>query len=442
MISAPGVFRETAPCVPAATNEFPCRRFFHYGQLCRRRGEIGAIRRARSRPQLEHFLSRAITMEGLLHEHGDLGDEIRFLKHTGARFAGRAVYLWGGEGNLDALLRQAKVRESKLHAAMPDLMLQAAIFEIVTEDVSKQPLPEWVSKEFGQTGPARNFSYEEMLYPNGKFRNHWRKGASVPDISRTETQMWFYFLAARYLDLGVEAIHFGQVELMGCAIPSTRPGTDCSPGCGLMPGLHARRGAVLCNAHVPSGGILLGRRLLLDFHSFPLRIAEVRDRPLEGELRKGFADSLYGRSKGGVTPSGWICEHLPYLVEFDNFGRSRREGKHIGGPWIWGYDEISWFARMKQADRDAWLRYAWQWVRDHDPDGYLEMPGSRTLAVPVEGKNWYWASDPSAACPTGFGDEATIRDLWDKAALAMIYSFRRRVQKKCRITTTCRWLRN
>jgi hypothetical protein len=371
-----------------------------------------------SRPQLEFFLERAITMEGLLHEHGDLVDEMRFLRKTGARFAGRTIYLWGGERNLDLLLEQGQLREHKLHTALPQLMLQAAIFEIVTEDVGTQALPEWVAKEFAVSETARNFSYDAMLYPNGKFRNHWRKGASVPDISQAETQMWFYYLAARYIDLGVEAIHFGQVELMGARDPKREAWDGLLARVRAYARAHARRGIVLCDAHVPSGGILLGSRLLFDFHSFPLRIAEVADRPLEGELRMGYKDSLYGRSKGGTTPSGWTCEHLPYLVEFDNFGRSRREGKRIGGAWIWGYDEISWFARMTATERAAWLKYAWQWVREHDADGYVEMPGSRTLAMPVDGKKWYWASDPGPKCPTGFGDEAAIRDIWKNASRA------------------------
>src|SRR3972149_1075867 len=76
-----------------------------------------------ARPQLEQFLSRAVTMEGLLHEHGNLDDEIRFLKHIGARFAGRAIYLWGGENNLDQALKQARRRGLKLHQAVPELML-------------------------------------------------------------------------------------------------------------------------------------------------------------------------------------------------------------------------------------------------------------------------------------------------------------------------------
>jgi hypothetical protein len=368
------------------------------------------------RPQIERFLSRAVTMEGLLQEHGNLDDEIRFLKHVGARFAGRTIYLWGGERNFDLALREARVRERKLHAALPEIVLQAAIFEIVSEDVSQQPLPPWVAKEFGVADDGRKFSYDAMLYPNGKFRNQWRKGASVPDITQSETQMWFYSLASRYIDLGVEAIHFGQVELMGGRDPKHTAWDGLLARVRAYAKSHARRGIVLCDAHVPSGGILIGRRLLFDFHSFPLRIAEVTDRPPEGELRKGYADSLYGRSKGGVTPSGWTCEHLPYLVEFDNFGRSRREGKHVRGPWIWGYDEISWFARMTRPERSTWLHYGWQWVREHDSNGYVEMPGSRTLAVPVDGRNWYWASDPSPACPTGFGDEAAIRDIWQASA--------------------------
>ena len=41
-----------------------------------------------------------------------------------------------------------------------------------------------------------------------------RRSSSVPDVSRDETKLWFYFLARSYLDAGCEAIHYGQVELM------------------------------------------------------------------------------------------------------------------------------------------------------------------------------------------------------------------------------------
>lgn len=35
-------------------------------------------------------------------------------------------------------------------------------------------------------------------------------------------------------------------------------------------------GTVLCDSHVPSGGLLKDGRLLMDFHSFPLRICRLR----------------------------------------------------------------------------------------------------------------------------------------------------------------------
>jgi hypothetical protein len=365
-----------------------------------------------ARPQLEGYLSRSITMEGLLTDHGDLDDQLRLLQQTGARFAGRVIYLWGGEKNLAPALAGAAPRERKLHTAMPDLMLQAAIFEIITEDVGTLPIPARVTREFGVTNGPRNFSYETMLFPDGKHRNQWRKGSSVPDITQIETQMWFYNLATLYLDLGVEAIHFGQVDLMAPGQAGYRAWDSLLGRVRAYARLHGRRGLVICDGHVPRGGVVVEGRLLLDFHSFPLRIDEVPDHPIEGVLRMGYLDSLFGRSKGGITPSGWTCEYLPYLVEFDNFGRSRREGQNIGGCWIWGYDEICWFAHLTRPQRDRWLRYSWQWVREHDPNGYVEMPGSRTLAAPAEKKNWYWASDSSPGCPGGFGDETTIRDIW------------------------------
>src|SRR5439155_5910809 len=98
---------------------------------------------------------------------------------------------------------------------------------------------------------------------------------------------------------------------------------------------HARRHMVLCDGHVPSGGLVKDGKLLLDFHSFPLRIMEVPDKPQEAILKVGFSDGIYGKSKGGLTFSGWTCDHLPYLVEINNFGVSRQPVKAgAGGIWI------------------------------------------------------------------------------------------------------------
>ncbi|HLJ97523.1 MAG TPA: hypothetical protein VKU02_30465 [Gemmataceae bacterium] len=370
-----------------------------------------------SRQVLENYLARAITTEGLLNGKGDFNDNIRMLKDTGAKFIGRALCLWAGEANLLANLERAKQQVPRVHEADPDMMLQACIFEIVTTNVEKVPVPAWALTALDLPVEKRNFRYADMLYPDGKRNNHWGKGASVPDISRPETKLWFYFLAASYIDLGMEAIHFGQIELMNA---NDRNLEHCEQILGLIRGYaakHARRHMVVCDAHVPSGGLVHNGQLLLDIHSFPLRIKEVPERPQEAILQVGFSDSIYGRSKGGLTYSGWKCEHLPYLVEIDNWGVSRQPGKaNQGGIWIWGYDEISWFANQSKEYRAAWLRYAWDWVRKSDPNGYLQMPGSRTVRSPLDRRRWYFANSPSVAVPDGLGDEVAIKAIWAAAS--------------------------
>jgi hypothetical protein len=369
--------------------------------------------RTMSREVLENYLARSISMEGLLNGRGDLDDNIRMLKSTRAKFIGRSLCLWGGEANLPRNLARAKEQVPKVHAADPEMILQACIFEIVTTQVNQVPIPESAFIALSLPVEKRNFRYADMLYPDGRRKDHWRAGNSVPDVSRPETKLWFYFLAASYIDLGIEAIHFGQTELMN--------GNDRDLGhysqvlalvrsCAAK---HARRHMLLCDSHVPSGGLVRDGKLLMDFHSFPLRIMEVADKPQEAVLKVGFSDGIYGRSKGGMTFSGWSCEHLPYLVEIDNWGANRHPGQpKQGGIWVWGYDEITWFAHQSQEYRSRWLRYAWDWVRTIDPNGHLQMPGSRTMRSPLDGKRWYYANNPSQAVPDGLGDEAAIRAIW------------------------------
>ena len=169
------------------------------------------------------------------------------------------------------------------------------------------------------------------------------------------------------LDLGIEAIHFGQVEIMN---HNDRDNTHWARLIGLVrdyASKHARRHIVICNGHVPTGGLMHQGQPLLDFNSFPLRVMELPDKPQEAILKLGFSDGLYNRSKGGKTVNGWSCDQLPYLVELDNYGVSRHPGEpNAKGEfnWVWGYDEITWFAHQPREYRSNWLQYAWDWDGD------------------------------------------------------------------------------
>jgi hypothetical protein len=155
-----------------------------------------------SREVLESYLSRSITMTEIYRSPGNLDDDIRMLKNIGAKFAGRTIYLWGGEARIadPKFLSQGREMAERIHQNDPDVVLQAAVFEIVTEGVGEVPVPDWVFQEFGQAPEARKFDYSKMLFPDKRFVDHWRRGSSVPDICQMETKMWFFFLAASYMN--------------------------------------------------------------------------------------------------------------------------------------------------------------------------------------------------------------------------------------------------
>jgi hypothetical protein len=365
-----------------------------------------------AREVLENYLSRSITMEGMLHGRGDLHDNIRMLKSTGAKYIGRALCLWGAEANFLPNIERARKDIAEVLAADPDMVLEACVFETVGPRVNQVEIPDWVFTALGQPVEKRNFRFDDIIYPEGQ-RRPMGRNAQVPDVSRLETQLWFYYQAATYIDIGCEAIHFGQVEIMN---KNDRDNSNWSKLLKLVrehAASHSRRHMVLCNGHVPTGGLMYAGNPLLDFHAFPLRIMETPEKPKEAILKLGFSDGIYGKSKGGLTFSGWKCDHLPYLVELDNFGVSR----HPGEPnppgnfiWVWGYDEITWFAHQTREYRAKWLKYAWDWVAKTDPNGHLEMPGSRTASSPDT--RWYYANNPSPAVPTGLGDEQAIGEIW------------------------------
>jgi hypothetical protein len=369
-----------------------------------------------SRQVLENYLSRSITMGDMLDGAGDFNDDVRMLKSMGAKYIGRSLCLWNAENGFLEKTQRARELVPQVVAADPDIILEACVFETVTPTVNKLAIPDWVFAAFGQPVEKRNFRFDDMVYPP-KQRRPPRGNALVPDESRRETQLWFYYQAATYIDLGCEAIHFGQVELMNKNDPDN---ADWAHLLGMVrdyAAKHARRHMVLCNGHTDqSGGLMHAGNPLLDFNASPLRIRETPDKPEEAVLKlDGPMKLIYNRSLGGKTFSGWTCDHLPYLVEFDNWGRSKHPGQpnaptDLGSIWVWGYDEITWFAHQPKDYRAHWLQYAWDWVKNTDPNGHLEMPGSRIADSPDT--KWYYANDPSPAVPTGTGDEDVIRAIW------------------------------
>ena len=371
---------------------------------------------------LESYLSRSITQAEFLSSepfyndgvYPDPDDDTRMLLNIGAKFIGRSIYSWNFPEHFNSpdFLGNAKAKIEELHRIDPEIVFQAAIFEIVSTKVEVLSIPDWVFEAFDLPFEERNFNYSNMLNKEGLFVDHWGKGASVPDISRIETQMFFYFMACKYMEIGIEAIHFGQVELM-----AMRDSTNYAYWNSLLLKVRnaaldkARRGTIICDGHLPSGGIVIDGKHIFDFVSFPLRLKEIIGDPQKAELKKFYLDAMYGRTKGGITPSGWTCNRLPYLVEFDNWGISDHSGEaDINDIWIWGYDEISWFSNQPEEYRNYFLHYAVDWIKNVDPVGYLQMPGSRVTTGSDTGR--YRANTKSENCKVGKNQEEIIKNIW------------------------------
>jgi hypothetical protein len=152
-----------------------------------------------SREVLENYLDRSVTMAFYLVPEKPEGrrvypfhdDDVRFIRNTGAKFIGRAIYRWGGESRLNSedFWTTAKSLVDAVHAFDPDVVFQGCLFEIVTRDVDQVKIPAWVFDDFGLPVEDRHFSYEAMLNDDGKFVDHWRRGSSVPDVSKVEAQL-------------------------------------------------------------------------------------------------------------------------------------------------------------------------------------------------------------------------------------------------------------
>ena len=112
-------------------------------------------------------------------------------------------------------------------------------------------------------------------------------------------KLYFYFLARSFIDAGFEAIHYAQVEIMNGNDPDLSNWSQVFTLALAYAATHARRHMLICDAHVPHGGLVRDGHLLLDFHAFPLRIMEVPDTPQEAILKVGFSDGIYNRSRGG-----------------------------------------------------------------------------------------------------------------------------------------------
>jgi len=380
-----------------------------------------------SEAELNYYLDRAVN-HFYFHSMSEsyLAASKRFVLNTGAKYIARASTLWGMDGSdAQTIMKQSQVI-TDVHQADPEIIFEACIFETVFTSVEQIPIPAYVFKAFGLEPEDRNFDYESMIFENGKYVDLWGAGGSVPDITRIDTQMFFYYRATLFIDAGFEALHMGQIHLYAAADKNYKVTTNLYNMIHSYAAEHARRGWVLLNAHT-HGETGSDGLLLFDFHSFPSRINEPKgsaahtateENPQKVIYGISELDSIYGKSKGGMTHAGWFTDMLPYLVELDNwagYNPDLLDKPDRTSIWTWGYDEISWFANQPYRYQAEFLDYAYNWVTAVDSGkGHIAMPGTRTAAVKSGGiisQVNFFPFMPEDY-PGGTGIESIIKSVW------------------------------
>ncbi len=371
---------------------------------------------------LENYLSRAVTAAFFIHTK-TLEDDLRALKNMGVKFIGRASGIWEPDEDDEEHFRKSGYLADRVHEIDSDIILQACIFEAVYRHIENFKVPAYVFEAFGLEAEDRGFHFEKMCFPQKPQGFIWGEDGALPDINELETRLWFYYRATRYIDAGYEALHMGQMHLYTANDSGMVKTAELIGMIRDYARIHGRRHKVLLDAH--SHGISIRGKLLLDYHAMPFTRYPLLDR--KGEklvlVREGF-------SEGGENPNGWSAEVMPYLMEYDNWG-----GKVIGDferysyeerAWMdwWGYDQIGWFANQDEEGQRHFLEYTCKWTAINNVNAYFEIPFRRSLEKAavymkradngkMDFQDYYQLNEKSPACPMGFGQEETVKRLWE-----------------------------
>lgn len=367
---------------------------------------------------LNNYLSQAVTytMFGDNSYNARRTDEaLRFITSVGAKYIQRAAGEWYPSYSFETENYGAmKAKLAAVHEVDPDIIFEACIFEVSCVDMNNIPIPEWVFKAFGLTPENRCFNADLTKFKDGYGVNHWANGYHIPDITTTEMQMFVYYRACSFIDLGFEALHLGQVKLTG---KNDTNNATYAKLIGMIRDYaksHARRGYVLINAHnnqftAPDG------KMLSDMIVAPARVhaaagetkhAVSDTNPQRCIVEPGYwGDSVYNSGISGTSPSGWYAEKYPYLVEFDNYTVTGTDTTDPNS-YVWGKDEIGWYTVQPQWYRKEFMQYLINTINGYGENGHISFVGHR-------GGEFY-SNNKSELCPSGSGDEAFIKEIFSK----------------------------
>lgn len=401
---------------------------------------------ALSRAALDDYLSHSLVMDtwavnteplvgDALQQHTD---NLRMVVSIGARHVQWAAgFFWARRSyyNVEPTMTAAAQVAEDLHTQDPGIIVGAGIFETTSPLVDQIAIPAWVFEEFNQPVTVRNFEWTKMAYADQR-PSDGNPDTPAIDITQLEARMWYFYWARRYIEIGYEDLHLGEVfTVTRNDIPGYRSFWEVIQRIRRYAAEHARRGFVLVNAQsYPADGVgqwdspagvhgivSADGYLALDYLYAPLRPKENPSSPQDATLAR-WQDNIFGRSVGGISPNGWTCEHSPYSVSLDP-GALPNPGVPIGWPFVWGWAEWAWWVNQPQPYRQDWLWYAVAWLAKTDPNGHLRMPGMGGGGG-RPGIDWYHANTPwySQTDPKASGRNSWLYGFDDEPAIKAVLS--------------------
>lgn len=400
---------------------------------------------------LHNYLNKAITFNGLIttSQYYSVPDgfnptfnkDFDFIKIIGAKYISRAAYFWSNPKNnsVSSFIKYIKDGASKIHVFDPDIILEASIFETCYKSfVNTVKIPTYVFEEFNLPVENRNFEYTRMKHTDGPYSSdsYWYlPGTGVPDITRTEAKLWYYYWATVYINAGYESIHLGQSMLVAQKDNNSDLRynminlREVFEKIRVYAKANARRKFVLLASHAYAPQWVTysdkatatsnqDRKLIYDFHSFPTRPddrGEGMDEKgyLPVKITVGFGDAIYGKSAGGHNPQGYYVEENPYLVELDNNNKWSAVTIPTGGVYPYGNDESTWFALQPDGYHDKVLKQFTSSIKAISKGkGHFALPCHQVLASPLSNKFSYKPYNENGDFYLGLNYVNSIKDIF------------------------------
>ena len=354
-----------------------------------------------TKPLVEAYLDRSIS-------HMNAWDDrsVQFINESGAKFIHWADLGWGRLYTADDW-KQLTDTIDKIHSidGSQDIIFECGIMEITSlTAMNATPIPDWMLKildDLGlqdkrKVGPnGKNyFCYESMFDRNAtnwpkRYVGEWDKNpaseSSVPDLTMLETQLYYAYVAAEYIDAGFEGILFGQAGLTGKRDTGNISMNNICEFAKKWAAARAYRHAVTLSSHVLnppeySSSPNEKPKPLYTHLSFPTRMIYTNDTPI-GMMFSPYLEAS-GRRQGGkqLLRVLNLPHDLPILLEIDNYAPTKGPSPVCDE----GYDEITAYANKNREQRAAFLQKYYfmsrQWCNvDGNARMHFALPGYRCM---------------------------------------------------------------